>query len=73
MFYGGMVMNKYDAILICGLFVAALSVLLRFVCIITDVTLAEGFVVMWLSYRASGRLYRYDCKVEREFYCKQSK
>lgn len=57
-------MNKYDAILICGLFVAIVSVLLRIVGIITDVTLSESFIVMWLSYRASSRLYDHDYKVE---------
>lgn len=66
-------MSKYDAILICGLFAAGLSVFLKMFGFITEATLAEAFVVLWLSYRASDRLYRYDSRKERERQCRQSK
>lgn len=63
-------MSKYDAILVFGLFVAAVTVFLHMVDMVTEVTLAESMVVMWLSYRASDRLYKYDRRKEREFYRK---
>lgn len=66
-------MNKYDAILICGLSIAIISVFLRIVDMVTEVTLAEAFVVMWLAYRASDRLYKYDSKRWRENQRRQSK
>ena len=61
---------KYDAILVFGLFVAAVTVFLHMVDMVTEATLAESMVVMWLSYRASDRLYKYDRRKERELYRK---
>ena len=63
-------MSKYDVILVFGLFVAAVTVFLHMVDMVTEATLAESMVVMWLSYRASDRLYKYDRRKERELYRK---
>ena len=53
-------MSKYDAILIFGYSMVVISVFLHLVGMVTDITLAEGFIVLWLSAKASKRLQMYD-------------
>lgn len=53
-------MSKYDAILVFGYSVVVISVLLHLVEMVTDITFAESFIVLWLSVKASKKLRAYD-------------
>ena len=60
-------MSRYDAILIFGYSMVVISVFLHLVGMVTDVTLAESFIVLWLSAKASKRLQMYDRLKRHDF------
>lgn len=60
-------MSKYDAILIFGYSMVVISMFLHLVGMVTDITFAESFIVLWLSAKASKRLQVYDRIKHRNF------